>query len=329
MTPEQEFARDLRRLLAAPTENFLELVRIGGFDPKTDFRFKDLRDLDLAGLDLRDFDFRDSDLSGSDLRGTKLTEALLAGADRSLCLLQDAPYAPELVVIPAGEFWMGSGEGERGSSDDERPRHRVTLASFALGRFPVTFGEYDYHCDEMGWDSVLDNDWGRGKHPVINVYWNDTLRYSDWLSDKTGKLYRLPSEAEWEYACRAGTTTPYWWGDRSEPGRSGNYSFFVGGTTEVGRYPPNPFGLYDMSGNVREWVDDVWCDNYMSVPRDGSSNKEGNAGRRVVRGGSWGDDPSDVRSASRDSYTKGYGYIYHGFRVARTITSQTFLLRTD
>lgn len=126
----------------------------------------------------------------------------------------DAPWCPEMVVVPAGRFMMGSAEGEARSYGDERPRHEVTIARpFALGRYPVTFAEYDRFCEATGRKRPGDEGWGRGRRPVINVSWEDATAYCAWLSQETGKTYRLPSEAEWEYACRAGTSTAYWWGD--------------------------------------------------------------------------------------------------------------------
>ena len=159
-----------------------------------------------------------------------------------------------------------------------------------------------------------------GRRPVINVDWEDAKSFVAWLSVQTGQSYRLLSEAEWEYACRAGTTTRYWWGDEITP-ENANYGRNVGKTTEVGRYPANPFGLYDMHGNVWEWVEDCWNDSYRGRrPDDGSTWTTGDCGRRVLRGGSWNDDPEDLRSAFRGRIARRQPVRIIGFRVARTLS---------
>ena len=195
----------------------------------------------------------------------------ITAADFAVFRDVDAPWCPELVALPAGEFLMGSPESEEGRFVDEGPRHRVTIGRrFALGRYPVTFEEYDHFCVTQ-LAKPKDGNWGRGRRPVINVIWRDAVYYCDWLSRQTDKLYRLPSEAEWEYACRARTTTRYSFGDAITP-KDANYAESkIGKTTEVGSYPPNPWGLHDMHGNVWEWVEDVWHDSYNGAPVDGSA----------------------------------------------------------
>ena len=230
----------------------------------------------------------------------------------------DAPWCPEMVVIPAGDFMMGSPETEAGRSGDEGPQHRVTIAhSLAIGKFPVTFDEYDHFCAATAYDKPEDQGWGRGRRPVINVSWDDAKAYCAWLSQVTGKPYRLPSEAEWEYACRAGTTTRYAWGDKVTPEKTNYAESKLGKTTEVGAYPPNPWGLHDMHGNVWEWCEDCWHDTYQGAPDDGRAwggEDGGNCDWRVLRGGSWDDGQDSGRAAARgvNPYVRN-GSV--GFRV--------------
>ncbi len=236
----------------------------------------------------------------------------------------DAPWCPEMVVIPKGTFLMGSLESDKEAQEPERPQHRVTIGTrFALGRYPVTFNEYDQFCSVREREKLNDEGWGRGRRPVINVSWRDTGVYCEWLAKKTGQPYRLPSEAEWEYACRAATTTRYWWGDAITP-KNANYSDSkLGKTTEVGAYPPNPWGLYDMHGNVWEWVADVWHESYQRAPADGSAWTEAegidSSRARVIRGGSWYYVPRMLRSVNRHRYDPVVRVNGRGFRVARTL----------
>lgn len=237
----------------------------------------------------------------------------------------DAPWCPEMVVIPAGRFIMGSPTVEEGRRDTEGPQHFVTIAEpFALGCFPVTFEEYDEFAASTGRSPPSDEGWGRGRRPVINVSWDDAQAYVVWLSGQTAKPYRLPSEAEWEYACRAGTTTAY-----ALPGPAGsdeitselaNFGENVGKTTEVGQYPANAWRLQDMHGNVWEWCADVWHSSYEGVPDDGSAWCEGGDQRqRVLRGGSLDHNPGGLRSGFRSGFNSFFRYFYFGFRVARTL----------
>jgi formylglycine-generating enzyme required for sulfatase activity len=247
----------------------------------------------------------------------------VAAAVADLAGFRDAAFAPELVVIPAGEFSMGSPDGEDGRFDDEGPRHRVTIGRrFAIGRYPVTFEEYDRFCEATRREKPSDQGWGRGRRPVINVGREDVQAYLGWLSRETGQAYRLPSEAEWEYACRAGTTKRYSFGDSITPQDANYGESKLGRTSEVGAYQANPWGLHDMHGNVWEWVEDDWHDDYRGAPNDGSAWKEAesdSANRRfVVRGGSWVNVPRDCRSAYRVRYDAGDRGLLLGFRVART-----------
>ena len=221
-----------------------------------------------------------------------------------------------MVVVPAGSFDMGS------SAEYENPAHRVSISKqFAIGRYEVTFDEWDRCADEKGCKFRPDDrEWGRGKRPVINLSWLDAKEFVSWLSQKTGKTYRLPSEAEWEYAARAGTTTAYWWGQnigsRQANCRECN-SGVASQTQPVGSYPPNPFGLYDTSGNAAEWVEDCWNDNYRGAPKDGSAWTTGQCRLRVLRGGAYDSAAKYVRSAARFRYDSDVRYSANGFRVFR------------
>jgi formylglycine-generating enzyme required for sulfatase activity len=256
---------------------------------------------------------------------TERLRVLAQSGPRPGTVVRDSTVAPEMVVVPAGEFLRGSPEDEEGRFADEGPRHRVTLAQpFAVGKHAVTFEEWDA-CVAAGGSAHQpgDNGWGRGRQPVIYVSWVDAQDYVSWLSRTTGKPYRLLSEAEWEYASRAGTTTRYPWG--SEPG-TGHANFDGSGsewsglrTAPVGSFLPNAFGLHDMIGNVGEWVQDCWRRSYDGAPTDGRACEAGSCRRRVFRGGFWNGGPGSARVAnrSRDEPDKRYGNV--GFRVARTL----------
>ncbi|RMD67692.1 MAG: formylglycine-generating enzyme family protein [Gammaproteobacteria bacterium] len=229
-----------------------------------------------------------------------------------------------MVVIPSGKFPMGSPPDEEGRYDDEGPQHEVTIArSFAMGKYEVTFEEYDRFCEATGRGKPDDEGKGRGNYPVINVSWKDAKAYAKWLSEQTGKTYRLPSEAEWEYAARAGTTTRYWWGDEVGKGHANcngcGSQWDNKWTAPVGSFPPNPWGLYDTAGNVWEWVEDCWHGSYAGAPLDGSAWVSRSCSRRVVRGGSWYDFPRYVRSAYRYGYTPADRFNFIGFRLARDL----------
>jgi formylglycine-generating enzyme required for sulfatase activity len=230
---------------------------------------------------------------------------------------------PEMVELRGGSFLMGSPADKAGRYSNEAPRHSVSLASFAIARFEVTFDEWAVCVAQQGCDGYVPGDqgWGRGSRPVINVSWNDAQAYVAWLSRVTGARYRLPSEAEWEYAARAGTTSAYWWGNTSSTDRA-NYDGAVGTTREVGSYGPNPWGLYDTAGNVWEWVEDCWHEEgYAGAPSNGGSWTESCSGSgRVVRGGSWFNNPENARSAFRNWDLPDFRLINLGFRVSRTLT---------
>ena len=236
---------------------------------------------------------------------------------------------PEMVAIPGGTFKMGSLASEK-VGEREQPQHPVTVPSFQMGKYEVTFDEYDvfsHLIDNEGGCADHhkipkhsdDGNWDRGLQPVINVSWKDAVCYAEWLSKHTRKNYRLPSEAEWEYAARAGTDTAYWWGDEigknhaNCTGCGSEWDFKQ--TAPVGSFPSNKFGLYDTAGNVWEWVEDCWHDNYQGAPTDGSVWPGGDCGRRVLRGGSWGYNQDDARCAYRYNLDPGLRYGNNGFRV--------------
>jgi formylglycine-generating enzyme required for sulfatase activity len=232
--------------------------------------------------------------------------------------LQDCAECPQMIPIAAGAFAMGSTELFR----FEAPVHNVTIRKpFYIGRTEVTYDEWDACVMAKGCDfSPDDRGVGRGKRPVGNLSWEDTQQYVAWLSKRTGQSYRLPSEAEWEYAARAGRPTTYYWGKMMEKARA-NCSGCDGprSTTAVtvASYPPNEFGLYDMSGNVAEWVEDCWNDSYRSAPADGSAWVKSGCKERVLRGGSFSNEPRYVRSASRFKYDFDVRFQTNGFRVVR------------
>jgi formylglycine-generating enzyme required for sulfatase activity len=252
-------------------------------------------------------------------------------------VFSDCAGCPSMIVVPAGTFTMGSPPTENGRSEHEGPQRTVTIGSdFAVGRYEVTWAEWDAcvadgGCSSAGPDGAGgDEGWGKGERPVINVSWDDAQAYVSWLSRKTGKTYRLLSEAEWEYAARAGTSRAYWWGSSAshEYANYGSDECCSGlatgrdqweNTAPVGSFPANGFGLYDMHGNVWEWTQDCWNDSYSGAPKNGSAWTSGNCSRPVVRGGSWYFNPQILRSADRfsiDTWTRDKGC---GFRVARTL----------
>lgn len=313
------------------------------------------------------------DLAGIDDFNERVTNARLYAsykpgqvfADR---FVDSTGQAPALVVLPTGHFMMGSPDGERGHDTNEAPAHEVQIdKGVGMGRSAVTIGQFrDFvrssgyvpQSQSLGGGSVYDEQsgglrddaaatWqddyagkpGQERLPVINVSWNDAKAYADWLSQRTGKKYRLASEAEFEYALRAGSTTRYWWGndnptsrvenltggnDRSGSGRRwsnafGGYKDSYWGPAPVMSFTPNPFGLYDMGGNVSEWVGDCWHDNYIRAPRTGESWVNPGCSRRVIRGGSWGSAPDMVRSAYRQGAEADLRSARVGFRVVREL----------
>jgi formylglycine-generating enzyme required for sulfatase activity len=234
-------------------------------------------------------------------------------------LLRDCPDCPELVVVPPGDFEMGSGD-----SPFEKPPHAVSIAkSFAIGRREISFREWDA-CVTAGACKSPGDDrgWGRGDQPAINISWDDAKAFVTWLSQKTGRPYRLPTEAEWEYAARAGTRTKYWWG--RDVGK-GNANCDDCGAAPVrkalptGSFRPNGFGLYDTSGNVYEWAADCWNEDYNKAPKDGSAWNSGQCQQRVLRGGSFANKSNMATSSARFRYDQDVRYYANGFRVVRDL----------
>jgi formylglycine-generating enzyme required for sulfatase activity len=231
-----------------------------------------------------------------------------------------------LVAIPAGRFMMGSRTGE--GYEDERPQHSVSVPTFFIGQYPITQAQWEAI---MSWSPPYRCE--GANRPVDRVNWHNAMEFCKRLSKLTGRAYRLPSEAEWEYACRAGTVTPFYFGPtittdianyvgihtyREEP--EGSYRHV---TTDVGSFPPNTFGLYDMHGNVWEWCADAWHKDYTGAPTDGSVWESNPVSYRVMRGGCWHDPPNICRSAARLKYNSNDGEDYFGFRVALTSLEQT------
>ena len=237
---------------------------------------------------------------------------------------------PEMVTLPPGRFLMGAAKNEHGASKVEYPQHEVVIDyAFAMGRYTVTFAEWDAAL-AAGAELITPKDegWGRDRRPVIKVNWKDAQAYITWLNGQlglTGRLdaYRLPSEAEWEYACRAGSTTPFSFGDtitKDQAQFSEGNSGSAKQTVPVGSFPANAFGLHDMHGNVWEWCADAWNDSYTGAPSSGEAWLTGkNTSICIVRGGSWYDYPNTLRSASRLAYNDPSKVSYVGFRLARTL----------
>jgi formylglycine-generating enzyme required for sulfatase activity len=365
------------------TDDFVELIRLAGLDPTRELSFGDFSRCGFDGDHLRGFNF-----TGCDLTGASFNEARIEGAKfdcakvqlaalakatdfdvylnwelgrapedrcpldparlRDLAVFREAPFAPEMVVIPAGEFMMGSDVGDAELGEDDRAyddeivpgqgKRRMRIPRrFAIGRYPVTFEEYDLFCETERRKRPDDRKWGRGRRPVIDVSWDDAQAYVGWLNGKLGDAaYRLPSEVEWEYSCRAATNTRRWWGDSWEATRANGASSFEGGrTSPVDHFPANPWGLHDMIGNVWEWCADAWVDNIAKLPGDGMAfgfqnrqtqskgnkaiRKRKNEAPRALRGGSWSDVPSYLRAAIRYWSGPDDRGVNLGFRLSRTL----------
>ncbi len=254
-------------------------------------------------------------------------------------VFQDCSGCPEMVVVPAGSFLMGSPE-DKGR---ESPQHTVNISKpFAVGRFSITVGEYfacvkDKGCRSPEWDEpgiynaitgTVDDykklgEALKGDHyPIVGISWDDARTYAKWLSEKTGKQYRLLSEAEREYVTRAGSLTPYWWGETITSGKANygaQHAKLPGKTVPVQTFEPNAWGLYQVHGNVWEWVEDCWKDNYQEAPTDGSAWTAGKCSSRVLRGGSWASPAKQLRAEFRLVNTKTYQSNNYGFRCAREL----------
>jgi formylglycine-generating enzyme required for sulfatase activity len=283
-------------------------------------------------------------------RNQNQTKWMLPGAGEPFC---DLLGGPEMVVVPAGSFMMGSPENEPERYPNEGPLHEVTIAQpFAVGRHAVTRVQFAIFVKATGHKAEGEGafDWSEAKynwyaswrypgfpqddsHPVTCVNWDDAKAYISWLAAATGKPYRFLTEAEWEYSARAGTTTPFWWGSSITPAQAnydGNEVYAGGGSTgeyrdgtvPVGDFKANLWGLHNVHGNVWEWCEDVWHDSYVGAPADTSAWLQGGKGAcRVVRGGAWSYDPKFLRAAQRIGDPSKLRDILLGFRVARTLTS--------
>ncbi|MEN8220784.1 MAG: SUMF1/EgtB/PvdO family nonheme iron enzyme [Pseudomonadota bacterium] len=238
--------------------------------------------------------------------------------------LKDGSKGPQMVWIAAGTFKMGDIQG--GGDSDEKPVHKVSITrDFAMGRYEVTFAEYDKFAKATGREKPSDRGWGRGNRPVINVSWHDATAYAKWLSKQTGKKYRLPTEAEWEYAARAGTETKYWWGNKIGSNKANcdgcGSRWDDKQTAPVGSFEANPFGIYDTVGNVWEWTQDIYSsDIYSSYSDDRiyiDPTGPSTGSLRVIRGGCWVYPASSCRAAYRLNFPPGYRYCILGFRLLR------------
>jgi formylglycine-generating enzyme required for sulfatase activity len=224
-----------------------------------------------------------------------------------------------MVELPPASYKMGSS----GSSPrfEERPRHTVELPAFAVSKHEVTFKEYDRFARATGRRLPYDEGWGRGERPVINVSWKDATAYAEWLSRQTGHTYRLPTEAQWEFVARAGSTTPHWWSESSNgiPANCFDCGSRWGGKmpAPVGSFQANGFGLHDTAGNVQEWTQDCYHNSYKGAPSDGSARQSAGCSQRVVRGGAYSSPLDSLRSAKRAQFDQDTRLDNLGFRVVR------------
>lgn len=235
-------------------------------------------------------------------------------------VFKDCENCPQMVTLPAGSYTMGNNSGDR----SERPAHRVSIKRpFAIGKFEVTVGEWRHCVDAGGCSHFPSKAATSDRAPVRDISWNDAEEYVKWLSNLTGERYRLPTEAEWEYAARAGTSSTYWWGTSAGSGRANckgcAQPWDKARPADVGSFPANAFGLHDTSGSVWEWVSDCWYDNHKGAPADGKSRYKNNCRQHVIRGGSWRNDASYAHSASRFKYDTYVRYILNGLRVVKQL----------
>ena len=233
---------------------------------------------------------------------------------------KDCDLCPEMVVIPGGKFKMGS--NWKKAKKNQKPVHAVTIKGpLAVSKFEITFDEWEAClADGVCKRDPDDHKWGRGRRPIVNISWSDTQEYTAWLSKKTGRKYRLLSEAEWEYAARAGTTTGYWWGNKLKKKyancRKCGTPWSGKKSAPVGSFKPNPWGIYDMHANIWEWVQDCWTNDHKGAPSDGSARTDGNCERKSVRGGSWYYYSQVAKSPSRDSHPIHLWSYNIGIRLA-------------
>lgn len=358
-----DLARRTHAVLRDADQPFSVLCRLAGLAPGRHWRGADLRGVKFGADDLRGFDF-----AGADLRGAQLAEARNLRADMFVDAILDhtttlpdalravlwpprrallrwrepvpgLPEAawPDMVTLPAGEFLMGAPKKEVHRNDDERPQRLVTVGRpFGLGRCAVTFAQWDAavaagFTPPSGAARSADEGWGRGNRPMIYVRWDDARAYCGWLNDRLGLragTYRLPSEAEWEYGCRAGTVTPFSFGEtlglrevnhkRNRTSRGNRMRGFRKRTVPVGSLPANGWGLHEMHGNVWEWCEDAYG-RYPAHATDARPLEHDGAMLRVVRGGSWVNGSRACRSASRYRSVPDRQANVVGFRLARTL----------
>jgi sulfatase modifying factor 1 len=334
------------RLIGSKTDSFVELVKISGLDPKTEFIGSDLSGVDFGTDDIAGFVFSRADLRGADftrargLRDAKFADVIVDKDTKGLIGVTST--GPSMVAILPGRFEMGIPEKESqrerfsgGLDNNARPQHQVVIRRrFYLSCYPVTRGEYSVFVEETKRERFSIRQRGESwanpgftqtdRHPVVNVNAFDAMDYTSWLSARTGLAYRLPSEAEWEFAARGGTTTSRYWGNGfgeahifawSGKPRAGAER----GTAPVGLRQPNRWGLYDMLGNVSEWTADYVNETYDGAPSDGAPWLTGDSSRRVARGGSWWNSPEEIRAGSRIFASASYRSDYVGFRVAMAL----------
>ncbi|HEX2115904.1 MAG TPA: SUMF1/EgtB/PvdO family nonheme iron enzyme, partial [Alphaproteobacteria bacterium] len=232
---------------------------------------------------------------------------------------RDCPTCPMMVRIPAGSFLMGQASGDPSAA----PQRRVSIRAFAIGQHPVTVAEWKACVADGGCSFTPRMTNAQDRTPVYNISWDDAQMFVRWLSQKTGKKYRLPTEAEWEYGARANTSTRYWWGENV--GTMLANCADCGGAQDsrtplpVGSFKANAFGLYDVHGGVAQWVADCWAPNYAQAPTDGSAHDQKNCQKRVLRGWSFRNERADITASARNNYDASVRYIAHGFRVARDL----------
>lgn len=242
------------------------------------------------------------------------------GQTGPLASIKDCGACPVLVVLPAGSFKMGSNN----SDPSEKPAHQVTLrAPFALGKYEVTVDQWNACVDAGACPRIPSTVAAAGNRPMRDVSWDDAQVYLKWLGGLSGRAYRLPTEAEWEYAARGGTSTRYWWGDAMKPGNSSckecGLPWTADGPPAAGSFSANPFGFFDMNGSVWEWVADCWHSSFKGAPADGSAWEEPNCQSRVIRGGSWREGGGYMMSTTRFKYDATVRQSQNGFRVARSV----------
>lgn len=310
----------------------LDLSRTRVRDPSSLAKLPALRHLALDGLGLRGFDAGKARVLEDPPPFT--------GAPRAGQIFRDCPACPQMVALPSGSFTMGSPADEAGRYDDEGPQHLVNMRPVAVARFEIRFDEWTLCVADGACPPLDDYGFGRGAHPVIDVSWDEAQTYVRWLTKKSGQPYRLLSEAEWEYAARAGSVTARFWGD--DPDQACAYANVADNSTKqleflaawefhncgdgfattapVGSYRPNAFGLYDVLGNVWEWTEDCYASDYHTAFKDGRPMRAADCSNRVLRGGSWVNYPRIARSAVRNGFTAGGRYGSLGFRLARTLS---------